>query len=126
MGFSAGAELTTLAETRFDAGNPTAADPIDRVSSRPDFTAIIYPGPARTESVPADAPPAFLACSYDDRSHVIPTTQLYMALQEKRIPAEMHIFQSGGHGWGLREKSLPVGQWPDLFLAWMKDRKFLP
>jgi acetyl esterase/lipase len=125
MGFSAGAELTTLAETRFDMGHPESADPIERVSSRPDFSVIVYPGPARTESVPANAPPAFLICSYDDRSHAIPTTQLYMSLQEKRIPVEMHIFQSGGHGWALREKSLPVGGWPDLLFAWFKDRKLL-
>jgi endo-1,4-beta-xylanase len=125
MGFSAGAELTTLAETRFDMGNASATDPIERISSRPDFSVIVYPGPAKTEAVPANAPPAFLICSYDDRSHAIPTTQLYMALQEKRIPVEMHIFQSGGHGWALRERNLPVGQWPDLLFAWFKDRKLL-
>lgn len=121
MGFSAGAEVAAFAETNWDLGHAGAADPLERVSSRPDFTAIVYPGPV-PNAVPDNAPPSFLICSYDDRFHLIETMELYTMLQEKRVPAEVHIFASGGHGWGLREKELPVRDWPDLFMAWMQDQ----
>jgi endo-1,4-beta-xylanase len=125
MGFSAGGEVAALMETRFDAGNAEAADPIDRVSSRPDFAVVVYPGyRPGTITVPKDAPPTFLVCADDDRSHVVTTVNLYLDLEKQQVPAEMHIYGSGGHGFGLRSK-LPVGNWPDRLLDWMRDRKLL-
>jgi len=74
MGFSAGGELAALIETRFDAGSTDASDPVERASSRPDFTAAIYPGfKPGSITVPKDAPPAFLMCTDEDRSHVVTT-----------------------------------------------------
>jgi len=72
MGFSAGGELAALMETQYDTGKADTADPIDRISARPDFSLIIYPGFRLDEiaTVPKDAPPAFLACATDDSSHV--------------------------------------------------------
>ena len=125
MGFSAGGEVAALMETRFDAGNANAADSTDRASSRPDFAVVVYPGyRPGTITVPKDAPPTFLVCADDDRSHVVTTVNLYLDLQKQQVPAEMHIYGSGGHGFGLRSK-LPVGNWPDRLLDWMRDRKLL-
>jgi acetyl esterase/lipase len=124
MGFSAGGELAALIETRFDAGNPGAADPIERTSSRPDFAAAIYPGfPPGSITVPKDAPPTFLMCTDEDRSHVVTTVNLYLDLEKQGVPTEMHIYASGPHGVGMRPSHLPVATWPDRLRDWMVDRK---
>jgi len=124
MGFSAGGYLAALMETRFDAGNDSAADPIERASSRPDFTVIVYPGyPPGSITVPKDAPPAFLVCANDDRSHVVTTVNLYLELEKQNIPAEMHIYGSGGHGFGMKASKLPVATWPDRLSDWFANRK---
>lgn len=126
MGFSAGGELTALIETRFDAGNPGATDPIDRASSRPDFAAAIYPGfKPGSITVPPNAPPTFLMCTDEDRSHVVTTVNLYLDLEKQHVPAEMHIYASGPHGVGMRPSPLPVATWPDRLRDWMIDRKLL-
>lgn len=126
-GFSAGGQVAAMIETRFDAGNPAAADPVERQSSRPDFNVLIYPG-ARPEGFPVtkDAPPAFLVCADDDRSHVEATVQLYLELEASRVPAEMHIYASGGHGFGLRpsKTGAPVATWPDRLKDWLSERGF--
>jgi acetyl esterase/lipase len=127
MGFSAGGELAALVETRFDAGNPGAPDPIDRMSSKPDFTMIVYPGfRPGTIIVPKDAPPAFLVCAHDDPSHVVTTVNLYLDLQKQGISSEMHIYASGGHGFGIRDSHKPSAKWDERMLEWMADRKLLP
>ena len=124
MGFSAGAEVAALIETHFDAGVSDAGDPIDRFSSRPDFDAIIYPGGlAAKVTVPKDAPPAFLICADNDPSHVVATVNLYLALQKQGVSSEMHIYASGGHGFGMKPSQLPVATWPDRLKDWMLDRK---
>jgi acetyl esterase/lipase len=126
MGFSAGGELAAMVETRFDSGNPSAADPIERMSSRPDFSAIIYPGfrPGAI-TVPKDAPPVFLVCAHDDPSHVVTTVNLYLDLQKQGVSSEMHIYSSGGHGFGIRESHKPSATWDARMLEWLVDRKFL-
>jgi endo-1,4-beta-xylanase len=127
MGFSAGGELAALMETRFLPGDPAAADPIDRLTSRPDFSLIIYPGFHIDEiaSVPADAPPAFLACATDDPSHVVTTTNLYLLLQKAHVPEEMHLYEKGGHGFGMRDKGASVTRWNERLLDWLNDHRFL-
>jgi endo-1,4-beta-xylanase len=124
MGFSAGGEMAALMETRFDKGNDSAADPIERQSSRPDFSVIVYPGfKPGSITVPKDAPPAFLVCADNDPSHVVTTVNLYLDLQKQGISSEMHIYAAGAHGFGMRQTKLPVATWPDRLLAWMADRK---
>jgi endo-1,4-beta-xylanase len=124
MGFSAGGELAALVETRFDAGNPASPDPVEKMSSRPDFTVIVYPGfRPGTITVPKDAPPAFLVCANDDPSHVVTTVNLYLDLQKQGISSEMHIYASGGHGFGIRESHKPSATWDTRMLEWMADRK---
>ena len=132
MGFSAGGEIAGMIETKFDAGKPDAADPIERVSSRPDFDVLVYPAyrpganPASPDAglfpVPADAPPAFLVCADDDRSHVEATARFYLELEAKKIPAEMHIYASGGHGFALRQSPKPVSAWADRLKEWLAER----
>jgi len=133
IGFSAGGEIAGMIETRFDSGKPDAEDPIERFSSRPDFTALIYPwyrpGANRPDDppifpVPKDAPPVFMLCADDDRSHVEPTVKFYLELEGNRIPTEMHIYAYGGHGFGLRptQKPAPVMFWPDRLTDWLAER----
>ncbi|MBI1895798.1 MAG: alpha/beta hydrolase [Acidobacteria bacterium] len=126
MGFSAGGELAALAETRFDRGNDGASDPVERMSSRPDFAVVVYPGyRPGTVTVPKDAPPAFLVCADDDRSHVVTTVNLYLDLQKQGVSSEMHIYASGAHGFGMRPSEKPVATWPDRLRDWMAERKLL-
>jgi len=137
IGFSAGGEIAGMIETKFDAGKPDAADPIERFSSRPDFTVLIYPwyrpGANRPDApplfpVPKDAPPVFMVCADDDRSHVEPTVKFYLELEAARIPTEMHIYAYGGHGFGLRptKKPAPVMAWPERMTEWLAERGITP
>jgi len=126
MGFSAGGEVAALIETRFDAGNDSSSDPIDRASSRPDFAVVVYPGfRPGTITVPKDAPPTFLVCADNDRSHVVTTVNLYLDLEKQGVSSEVHIYAVGGHGFGMRQSALPVASWPDRLAQWMLDRKLM-
>jgi endo-1,4-beta-xylanase len=126
IGFSAGGENAALMATRFDAGKPDTGDPIERVSSRPDWHVNVYPGfrPGLI-TVPENAPPSFLVCSDDDRSHITTTVNLYLDLFKQKIPSEMHIYASGGHGFALRPFDGPVNTWEERLLEWMADRKLM-
>jgi endo-1,4-beta-xylanase len=113
-------------ETRFDKGNDSAGDPIDRVSSRPDYAVVVYPGfPAGMITVPKDAPQTFLVCADDDRSHVVTTVNLYLDLEKQGVPSELHIYTAGGHGFALRPNAHPVASWGDRLQEWMIDRKLM-
>ena len=124
MGFSAGGEVAAIAETRFDAGNTAAVDPVDRAGSRPDFAVVVYPG-WREGAIHArkDAPPTFLVCADDDRSHVVTTVKFYLDLEALGVSTEMHIYAAGGHGFAMRDTNLPVKTWPDRLKEWMVDKK---
>jgi len=126
IGFSAGGYVAALIETRFDRGNDSSTDAVERVSSRPDFAVVVYPGyAAGSITVPKDSPPSFLVCADDDRSHVVTTVNLYLDLEKQGVSAEMHIYGSGGHGFGLRDVNKPVAAWPERLREWMADRKLL-
>jgi len=102
LGFSAGGEVAALAATRFDAGLPDAPDPLDRQSSRPDFDALIYPGiRADTYTIPADMPRTFLLCADNDRGPSTALSVLYPKLKAAGIQTEVHIYATGGHGFGI-------------------------
>ena len=127
MGFSAGGELVAMLATRDVAGNPAAADAIERESARPDFQALIYPGrSADIQPTPTTAP-AFLAAAYDDRQDISEgLADVYLRLKRAGVPAELHIYGSGGHGFGVRANNArPVGQWLQRFVDWLIDRKLL-
>jgi acetyl esterase/lipase len=126
MGFSAGGALAALMETRFDAGNDGSPDPVERASSRPDFAVVVYPGyPQGMVNVPKNAPPTFLVCADDDRSHIPTTVGLYMDLQKQEVSSEMHIYSTGAHGFALRRPDHPVGGWFDRMQEWMVEQKLL-
>lgn len=124
LGFSAGGDLTMAVTRDGDAGDSSAADPIGRFSSRPDFQVPIYPGgiDQAISTVSAETPPTLLICSVDDRDDVAAgLPNLYLALRKAGVPVEMHIFSSGGHGFGIRPGSQAVAHWPDRLVEWMHD-----
>jgi acetyl esterase/lipase len=128
MGFSAGGELVWLASDRFDGGKADDADAIERQPSRPDFQAMIYPGRS-ADIVPKskDYPPVFLACAYNDRQDIGEgLAEAYLRFKRAGVPTELHIYGSGGHGFGLRETNKkPVGKWMDRFEEWLADSGFV-
>lgn len=154
MGFSAGGHLASSVATHFDNGNPGAADPIDRVSCRPDFLILGYPvitmlAPyahegsvtnllgenASTElrkemssdlHVTAQTPPTFLfSTSADDAVPVENTVAFYSALHKAGVPAEMHVFEKGPHGVGMDLADPVLGIWPTLLANWLRQRGLL-
>ena len=154
LGFSAGGHLTSTAGTHFDAGNPNAADPIDRVSSRPDFLVLGYPvitmNPEFTHAgsrrnllgenpsaalqaelsnelkVTAETPPTFLFHTTNDAGvPVMNSVVFYSALVKAGVPAEMHLFANGPHGVGLALNDPALSHWPELLSEWLRGRGLL-
>lgn len=152
-GFSAGGHLASTLGTHYDAGSPSSPDPIERVSSRPDFMILAYPvidplggaamgsfenllgkdaDPALVRElsndlhVNAQTPPTFLMAASDDNA-VSPECALnfYTALLKAGVPAELHIYESGGHGFGLGSTNPRVSSWSQRLAEWMRDRGML-
>ncbi len=128
MGFSAGGELVALAGMRFDAGNAASTDAIERQPSRPDFLGLIYPGRSGDILPAKETPPAFMACAYNDRTDISEgLAEAYLRFKRAGVPAELHIYGTGGHGFGLRQTNKrPVGAWMVRFEEWLGDSGFLP
>jgi acetyl esterase/lipase len=153
MGFSAGGHLAATAGTHFDAVNANAGDPIDRVSSRPDFLILCYPvisflnyvhqgskrnllgenpDPKLVESmsnetqVTAQTPPTFLFHTNADTG-VPPENSMmfYMALRKAGVPAEIHIYERGPHGVGLAQTDEALATWPGRLADWLRGRGLL-
>src|SRR5262245_14040915 len=151
MGFSAGGHLTATAGTHFDAGKADAPDPIDRVSSRPDFLILGYPvisfDPAIAHGgsvrnllgenpdarlldelssdlhVTSETPPTFLFHTTADASVPVENRiRFYLALRKAKVPAEMHIFENGAHGVGLSLEDPALSAWPNLLANWLRGR----
>lgn len=127
IGFSAGGELAALSGMRFDSGNKEAVDSVERENSRPDFQALIYPGSSGRIAVTKDSPPAFLVCGYKDRPDISQgLAEVYLKFKAAGVPAELHIYASAGHGFGVREKNHEAfGSWPARFQEWLSDSGFL-
>jgi acetyl esterase/lipase len=156
IGFSAGGHLAALAATKPVAGNEDAADPVDRVSSRPDFLVLGYPWigaismdyshlnycklmkvenrcEALTKEfspdlfVTKDTPPTFWYHTADDTT--VPIDQglrFYEALLKAGVPAEAHVFAHGSHGSGLGKGNPSLDQWPQLLEAWLRAQGLIP
>jgi acetyl esterase/lipase len=153
MGFSAGGHLASTAGTHFDSGQASAADPVDRVSSRPDFLILCYPvisflnyvhqgskrnllgdnpDPQLVESlsnetqVTAQTPPTFLFHTNADTG-VPPENSMmfYMALRKAGVPAEIHIYERGPHGVGLAQTDQALSTWPSRLADWLRVRGLL-
>jgi acetyl esterase/lipase len=127
LGFSAGGELVNMAATRSDGGNASATDPIDRESSTLSFQALIYPGRSGDIQPTKESPAVFLAASYTDRQDISEgLAEAYLRFKRAGVPAELHIYSTGGHGFGQRATNKrPVGQWMVRFEEWMKDSGFV-
>jgi acetyl esterase/lipase len=128
LGFSAGGDLTMAVAENGDAGDSGAADPIDHQSSRVDFQVPIYPGGVEQAipKVTADTPPTLLICAVDDRDDIAAgLPNLYLALRKAGVPVELHIYNSGKHGFGMHPGTAAVNHWPDRLVDWMRDRKLL-
>ncbi len=133
MGFSAGgatAGLCALLKSR----QYEPVDAADEISFRPDFTGLIYPGAlvprgqselAEFVTVTGQEPPFFFAHAHDDRVTSLNSALLYAELKKRNVPAELHIYASGGHGYGLRKTDQPVTTWPDRMAAWLRTQGLL-
>jgi len=129
LGFSAGGHLAAAASTNFDTESYPPADAADKLSCRPDFAVIIYPGYLTVKAegdkvapelkVSADTPPSFLLQAEDDPVRVENSLFYFLALKNAKVPAEMHLYAKGGHGYGLRPTAAPITGWPALAEKWM-------
>ena len=136
LGFSAGAHLAAALSNHFEKRTYDAIDEADKLSCRPDFAAIIYPGLlteknagevlAADMTVSANTSPSFLLQAEDDPVHVENSLLYYAALKKANVPAEMHLFAKGRHGYGLRRTTDPVTSWPKLAEQWMHTIGVLP
>jgi acetyl esterase/lipase len=130
FGFSAGAHLSAALSTHFDQRLYQPIDAADQISCRPDFAVIVYPGylalseqnfaPNSEIHVTGQTPPSFIVQAEDDPVHVENSTVYFLALKNAKVPAEMHLYAEGGHGYGLRRTELPVTGWPGLVEAWLQ------
>jgi acetyl esterase/lipase len=135
LGFSAGGHLAALLSNDFEERTYPALDDADRVSCRPDFTILIYPAYLTANNdritlapefhVTARTPPTFLVQTEDDPVHVENSLVYFRALKDAKVPVEMHLFTTGGHGYGLRASEEPVTTWPKLAEAWLRSRHIL-
>jgi acetyl esterase/lipase len=155
IGFSAGGHLAGLAGTQFVPGKPDAADPVERVSSRPDYLILGYPWLGAISSdtshlsycklfdlmdkcealraaytpalfVSKDTPPVFIYHTTTDKTvPVEQSVEFYNALVKNGVPAEFHIFANGAHGSGLGKGDAALGQWPNLLENWMRAQGLL-
>lgn len=128
MGFSAGASLTARAATRFQSPSYTATDETDTQSARPDFAALIYPaymdeGEHHTLTpeltITEQTPPFFVFQTADDR-YGNSALVISQALRNHKIPVQLHIYEKGGHGYGLRANlAEAASKWPKLMEEWL-------
>lgn len=128
LGFSAGGEVVSLVAYGSGAGDPNAPDPIDRLSGKPNFQMLVYPGPlGMPEVVPPDAPPAFLLVANDDMGAARNIFNLLQKFREAKVPVEAHIYARGGHAFnmGNRSKLNTLKSWPQRMADWLADNDFL-
>ena len=136
LGFSAGAHLSAALSTHFDKRLYDTIDAADELSCRPDFAFIIYPGylanAAQNMAPNADinptgqTPPSFIVQAEDDPVHVENATVYFLQLKAAKVPAELHLYADGGHGYGLRRTAMPVTTWPETARIWLQTIKILP
>lgn len=130
LGFSAGGYLVAEISTNFERRLYAPVDAADKESCRPDFAVPVYPGHLWVDGkgyklnpnvrVTRQTPPTFLVQAEDDNVDGVNQVLTYfIALKDAGVPAEMHIYAHGGHGFGLRRTSLPITEWPGLVEVWL-------
>lgn len=134
LGFSAGGHLSAVTAYGEDKRAYDPIDKSDEVSYRPNFAILIYPAYlmegkeqklSSAMQVTKDSPPAFLVHANDDGVPADNSALLYLALKKVRVPAELHVWTAGGHGYGLRKTERPVTGWPDRCAEWLGQRALL-
>ncbi|HEY3861379.1 MAG TPA: alpha/beta hydrolase [Verrucomicrobiae bacterium] len=128
MGFSAGGEMASILVYSPPAGDSAGPDPIDRLDASAAFQIVIYPGPLGIPaSVGPDAPPAFFAIANDDTGHMDAVLSLMKIYHQAKRPMEVHIFEHGGHGFnmGQRSKLASIHYWPKRLTDWLDDNHIL-
>lgn len=155
-GFSAGGHLAAYTAVNASPPAPHAADPLDRVSSRPDFLVLAYPWVNATRQrkdgssayctsrgadcvaanyvqygplprIASDFPPTFIFHTADDTSvPVEDSVELFATLKRNKVPVELHIFENGAHGCSLAADDPALSRWPDLLDEWLQSRALLP
>lgn len=135
LGFSAGGHLAAAISTHYEQRLYDPIDAADQLSCRPDFAVVVYPGylalsdknfaPNADINPTAKTPPTFIVQAEDDPVHVENATVYFLALKNAKVPAELHIYAEGGHGYGLRPTALPVTTWPASVEKWLKTIKML-
>jgi acetyl esterase/lipase len=134
IGFSVGAQIVAVLSSHSQRAYP-AQDRTDQQSFRPDFAVVLYPGSLKsskqdssvtTEFQPsASTPPTFVFQTEDDPSHVSHSLAYYNALKDAGVPAELHIYAKGGHGFGVRANNPAAEAWPTLVLKWLASVQML-
>ena len=134
LGFSAGGHLTAMTSTNFDRRGYEPVDDADRVSCRPDFAVLVYPAyliaRGKDELSPdirvrKECPPMFLVHAGDDPISAENSVRMYLALKRVGVKAELHVYASGGHGFGLRPSRQPCSTWPQRCADWMRSQGIL-
>lgn len=142
VGFSAGGHLAVTTATYFDRRSYEPIDDVDAVSCRPDFAVAVYPGYLVPEDlapddeasdelasyirIPERTPPMFFVHASDDpESGPEHSLAMYLALKRAGVRSELHIYSTGGHGFGVRKSRLPCSTWTDRCLAWLRSEGLL-
>ncbi|MBS1596957.1 MAG: alpha/beta hydrolase [Bacteroidetes bacterium] len=128
MGFSAGGEVAALIAYDADNGDAKAPDPIDRLNGKPNFQILIYPGPREIpDTIPSNAPPAFLLVANDDPCCSVSVLKLLQIYRAAKVPVEAHIYAQGNHAFnmGYRSKLNSIKTWPQRLTDWLNDNNFL-
>ena len=133
IGFSAGGQAAAILHTAEGKAAYDAIDEIDRQRCDPDLSLLIYPWRAydpKTQrllpeiKVSETSPPAFIVHTHDDASTSLGSVLIYADLKRHRIPAELHVYQNGGHGYGMRPVAgSDIGTWPDRATTWLRLHK---
>ncbi len=131
IGFSAGGHLAAALSNNFEQRTYEATDEPDRASCRPDFAMLIYPAYLTVKDegdkiapdlpVSSKTPPSFLVQAEDDAVRVENSLFYYLALKTAKVPAEMHLYSRGGHGYGLRATQVTVTSWPKAAEVWLRS-----
>jgi acetyl esterase/lipase len=134
LGFSAGGHLTAATATNFDKRSYDAIDDVDKVSCRPDFVVLVYPAYLIEKDKPElkpdirvskESPPTFFAHAGNDGVSPVNSVAMYLALKKAGVSSELHIYSTGGHGFGLRPSADACSTWPQRCAEWLKVQGIL-
>ena len=137
LGFSAGCHLTVISGVQYETKCYEPVDEVDQQSARPDFICPIYAAYMADGykddvaalgsliTVTEKTPPTFMAVTWDDKFRGAQSALLFARLRENNVPAELHAYSKGGHGYGIRESDNPVSKWHHHLESWLRSNGFL-